>query len=199
MKKLFLFIAIVFISTFYTNAGTLDGVFGMKFGMSQEEVKQIMLKRSDFPLNKIGNSKEAITYGAGKFAGRDIKILYLKFVDNKLSTIGFIYSIDLESEVVDTYQQIKRELVQKYGESELDIEDYSTPYEQGDGYTESAIRLGKATFLSKWTLGSSTNVDINNNIGLFISTGLSVMLLYQDGKLQKLESESDKEKALNDY
>lgn len=199
MKKISLFFLFAILSIVNIDAVNIDGVFGMKFGMPQEEVRQIMLKRSDFPIDKKGITKESLLYGSGKFAGRDIEALYLKFVDNKLSTVAFFFTVDLESKVVDTFREIKSELTEKYGETDMDIEDYTTPYEQGDGYTESAIKLGKASFLTRWTFDSSTNSEIKNYISLSITTSLSVMLLYQDGKLGELESQRDKEKALNDY
>jgi hypothetical protein len=199
MKKMCLFLLFVLVSSANLFAGTLDGVLGLKFGSSREDVRQVMLKRADFPLDKANSTNDDVLYGAGKFAGRDVEVLYLQFVNNKLYSIAFFIPVDLESRLIDTYNEIQSELNEKYYESEEIIENYKEPYEKGDGYAETAIKIGKATFLTRWKFDSSSNNEYYNMITVGITTTMQILLIYKDGALDKVASEKNKAKKLDDY
>src|SRR5665647_729080 len=127
MKKLIVFILFTFVAFENLNASTLDGVLGLKFGCSREEVKQIMLNKPDFQLEKSINSKDELVYSAGIFSGRDVHSLILKFTDDKLYLVIITIKPILESLLIDTYKAMKKEISEKYFNPNDELEDYDFP------------------------------------------------------------------------
>lgn len=199
MNKIICTMLLCFISLNSICANSLDGVFGLRFGCSRESAKQVMLKKADFPIDKINSRNDCLIYGSGTFAGNEIESLFLYFIDNKLYSVIFFISPDLESNVIRTYNKLQKDLNSKYYKSEDIMETYDYPYESGDGFAEAAIKLGKARFATKWFFENPSNNEIRNFIILGISNTMDVALYFNDGALQKIVTDRENEKNMKDY
>lgn len=65
-------------------------------------------------------------------------------------------------------------LVSKYGEPKVSLTDFDYPYEEGDGYEISAVKLEKCRYAAYW---ESIN---NTNIGIAISEFACVKITYEN-------------------
>ena len=105
----------------------------------------------------------------------------------------------LESQTLEIYNDMKNEITNKYYKSTEDFETYKSPYIKGDGYTESAIKLGKAEFDIFWKFKVSQAINTYNYIELSITNDLYIQLNYEDGVIADLVSQRNKEKVITDY
>ncbi|MDR2274302.1 MAG: hypothetical protein LBF27_25565 [Sphingobacterium sp.] len=167
----------------------ISGFYGMDFGASAESCKNIM--KSKGWVIKDDNGK-SIIYKTNKFIGRDA-VICLKFYNNELYEGFAMFIPDLESKVVDLYENISEDISLKFGEPSS-YENYEYPYEKGDGHTVTAIQAGKAEFTSFW----GKKINSQNAISLEISPNLSVFLTYQDSKRVYSVIKNQNEKKLND-
>lgn len=178
---------------------TLDGFFGMKFGSSKESIKKIMLEKPGCNFDTKHSTEDILIFNGLKFAGRDIQFMLFSFTNNKFHTSRVVLVSELESKTVELYNEIKGELNEKYFTTKSDYEFYKSPYEKGDGYTESAIKLGKAEFSAFWKFKNPNSPEGQNIISLEINPSLSISLGYQDGVLIKEVVSKTKEKNYKDY
>lgn len=89
----------------------------------------------------------------------------------------------------DKYYTIFKE---KYGEPDSEFSFFSSPYEDGDGYEMTAVRLEKATFASYWLKRSNTTIAVS------ISKWRQVEVVYENdtnmaikqSELSKMENNS---------
>jgi hypothetical protein len=182
------------------NESTLDAFLGLKFGASIEHVKEIMIAKPDCVLDFENSDNENIIFNGLKFAGRETLLIMFKFINNKFHTAYVFIKPKLESYVIDLYTGIKNEINDKYYITEEDYETYKFPYEKNDGYAETAISLGKASFTSFWKFKNrDTSENIYNYITLDITENLDIRVCYQDGFLAELYINKQKEKNQADY
>ncbi|HEY3371693.1 MAG TPA: hypothetical protein VGK10_12630 [Prolixibacteraceae bacterium] len=175
----------------------LDGFLGIEFGSSLENVKEKFVTKTGIILESIDDENDALFCNGAKFAGRETEMLLFLFFDNKFCK-GVVYiKPNLASKVVDIYSQIRNEINQKYFITELYYETYLNPYEKDDGYTESAISLGKADFSCFWNFMNVGTLE--NTISLIISEKLEIVITYENGNLMKLLVESNELKNSIDY
>lgn len=193
-KVLLLFIII----SITCNAQNLDGFFGIKFGSTREQVKSIMLERKNGKIDLENCSEKKLIFDNVKFAGRMSQFVLFSFVNNKFHTAKVIIKEPLESKVVDVYNDIKTELNTKYFKTTDDFENYKSPYEKGDGYTETAIKVGKLTIAAYWTF-KNPNSDAENLISLEIDEKMLIKIGYQDGLLIKEAVNIKNKENFSDY
>jgi len=177
---------------------TLEGFMGIKFGASSETVKHTMSARPECRLNKQYSTEESLAFEGAMFAGRQTAIILFSFVNNKFYTASVFIIPSLESEAIELFNTIKEELDEKYFSTREYFETYKYPYEKGDGYTESAIKQGKASFIAFWAFQDADSSN-KNFISLEIGKSLSIIITYQDGNLIKEASMLAKEKNYKDY
>jgi len=72
----------------------------------------------------------------------------------------------------ETYEQVRRTLIKKYGEPEKTVQRYLEPFHEGDGYEQEAIRAGRAVFATRW-LDSGEALVVN------ITPDLNVAVTYE--------------------
>jgi hypothetical protein len=192
---------LLFMTISSINAQSIDGFFGMKFGSSVDSIKKAMLSKQGSTIESKFCTDSRLVFTGLKFAGRNALLMRFSFVNNKFHTGTAAFTSDLESKVVDLYNDIKGEINEKYHQSTSDYEQYKYPYEKGDGHTETAIKLGKASFATYWFFKHpiSGNKDYQNSITLEISSNLTISITYQDGMLINEAIEKKKEKNFKDY
>lgn len=183
------------------NGQILEAFLGIKFGSSLESVKEVMLAKPNCILDSENSDCNQLFFEGVKFAGREVLFISFKFIDDKFHTAYVLIRPKLESQTIDLYTEIKDEINTKYFITVEDYESYKTPYEKDDGYTETAIELGKASFSAYWKFKKLTSVydDLDNYITLGITEGLNIQICYQDGELINLAVEREKAKNSDDY
>lgn len=197
MKILITTVLILFCVRAYSQ--NLDSFFGVKFGSPQEAVKKVMLSKPGCKLDTKDSDDNTLVFSGVKFAGRETFLIVFNFVNNKFHTAKVLIPSSLPSKAILLYNEIKSELNEKYYLTLDDFENYEYPYEKGDGYTESAIKLGKATFTAFWVFSNTNSTEDKNSISLQVTETLDILLTYQDGALIKEAVQKRKDQDFKDY
>lgn len=174
----------------------LNGFLGIPFGSNKELVIEKLIEKNG-TLDEENSNKDALFVNGITFGGRQTEVLLLTFFENQFCKAVVIIKPKLESKVVETYKQIKNEITGKYYVSDKDIEAYHLPFMQNDGYTESAISLGKAIFSCYWTFGDSEILE--DYISVSINEDLEIAIAYENGPLMALFVQRKEEKDSLDY
>lgn len=186
------FLVLIFISGNSIAQTELTGAVGLSFGISTENVKSIMSKRSG-TVDQSGPNY--LSYNDVMIGTKKADILFLQFVNNKLHTIKAMFLPEFEAKTQDLYDELKEIITSKYGKSES-YRNFKTPYEDGDGYEMQAVKLGKADISSYWKFPSdriiSLNIESTEKI-IFVS------MVYQDGKLFQEVKQKQENKNMNDF
>jgi hypothetical protein len=159
---------------------SIDGFWGIKFGASVDEISAAM-KAKGAKLHPESSDANALVYAGVQFTQRDVSQINMKFVEAKFYEATVNFPAPEESQVLSQFQTITNELVGVYGEGKL-TKAFEPPYTDGDGYTVSAIKLGKASYFYLWKTNNG------NTIQLQINKDLSMALFYTDKTLEKLKT-----------
>lgn len=176
---------------------TLNGFLGVEFSSSLEITKEKLNERFGLNLSDSNNDPNYLIYNSVTFGGRTTEYMILTFFEDKFSNASVYIKPNLESKVVETYKIIKEEINEKYFVSIDDYEFYEKPYEKDDGYTESAISLGKATFSSYWNFANSGYGM--NCICVEINENLEIIITYQNSNLMEQIVNRNKRNNSLDY
>lgn len=87
------------------------------------------------------------------------------------------------------FENIKNAFINKYGESSNSINHFFDPYELGDGYEMSALRIGKHTRVTRWELDDQL-------VGVMAAKDGKINVLYVSKEQQNKDQE--KKSQLND-
>lgn len=188
MKKIILTLILVTTYTLSHCQGEITGAFGVPFGSSKAQVEMIMSYKGYKMDAKQGTSAtfENIAFGAFKNCAA-----VFKFTGNKLFQITIFLPDVMDSKLIEQYDHVVEELSNKYGKPES-FKNFKSPYKDGDGYETTAIKTGKATFISFWSGGQGS-------ISAEIVTDSYVKVIYQDSVLIKEAINEQKTKNSNDY
>lgn len=158
---------------------SIDGFWGIKFGASVDEISAAM-KAKGAKLHPEVSDANTLVYADVQFTQRDVSQINMKFVEAKFYEAVVKFPAPAESQVLSQFQTITNELVGVYGEGKL-TKAFEPPYVDGDGYTVSALQLGKASFFYLWKTNNG------NTIQLQINKDLSMFLFYTDKTTEKLK------------
>lgn len=173
----------------------LEGFWGIKFGSSQEEVRNIMLTKQGFKYNSNLSTNDRLIFGEGKFAGNYAENLAFVFVDNKFYTSILILKPSSSSKILDFYQEIVDGITKKYFIPDAVTEEYLEPYKKDDGFFETAIKLGKTNIRTRWLLKNPITKDDDSFISVKVDDDMKIYLGYMDGYLMYHNDKKDN----NDY
>ena len=115
-------------------------------------------------------------------------LVWALMADGKLVKVA-VHLATPDHKAREAFKSMKQTLTVKYGLPSADYESYETPYQDGDGFEDQAIRLGKGHFLSVWT--TVTGAD-TSNLGLQISETLTVVISYES---PRWDTEADRRRA----
>jgi len=125
----------------------------------------------------------------GVFAGKDANVL-VSYTPVSHTVHSFLVMFE-KSESFWTAKSNFNELVatytKKYGIPQYIKREFSSPYYEGDGYENSAMRLGKVNYFANWEL-------TEGNIIIYIMQSGSIVVAYQDainGELNKKEKQEN--------
>lgn len=79
-----------------------------------------------------------------------------------------------DSEARRTYDEMRQVLIEKYGKPEKTYAFFMTPYYEGDGFENQAIRVGKGRFASFWNKAAD-----GSSLAIYISERLAVSVEYE--------------------
>lgn len=138
-------------------------------------------------LNLKESNNNTLVYEKVKFAGRHPTWVIISMINGKMHTVRLLFEPKAENQAIELYQDIKRDLNNKYFVSNDDFANFKYPYEEGDGYETLAIKSGSATYAAYWFFvrPGEDDPEIQNGIWLEIDTDLFTILAYQDGRLIK--------------
>jgi len=173
-----------------SNRESLDGLLNIYWGMSSLKAKQLLLEREGVSLDNVKD--ERWTFSGGTIAGYDVFNWMLYFNNDQFYEARVGINVALDAQAITKYKEVKTLLSKKYGTPDVIIENYSYPYEAGDGHEETAIKLGKAKIGADWKTNKTT-------ISLQILTTLDIMLLYQANELSKEAKKNNEKKKLNEF
>lgn len=90
------------------------------------------------------------------------------------------------------YKDLKKTIIDKYGDPKDDYNFFSSPYYEGDGYETSAVKIEKCHYAAIWQEepGPSTT---GYNILLQISKWMQVTLQYENAKNMDIKEREDKQ------
>lgn len=88
--------------------------------------------------------------------------------------------------IYSDYISVKNILSEKYGKPKNDIAQFSYPYEAGDGFTDTAIEVGKARIVATWEGDNWQIMELPSETG-------TVSLIYTSdyAKAEKINKESE--------
>lgn len=189
MKKYFFSaIFIIFIMTM-TSAGfaqahqSLDNFWGIKWDTDIETIKTIIKTKKNCEIEYIDDENIIC---AGKFGGKEATITFY-FHNKKLYKGVVMYPYEI-NKAIRNYNEIKSNLIEKYGTAQFDIEDFESPYYSGDGYEEQAVLLNKAHFGAKWIFSDA------NELGILLTNKLKIAVMYINIQVnEKIRKEEHKE------
>lgn len=177
----------------------LNGFWSVDFGVSVQNAKAHLLnKHENLIIDDENSNDEILCIDNAQFAGRQTSLILIQFINNQFCKSAVYFKPKIDAFIIDDYKKIKNDINSKYFITELDFELYYPPYEKDDGYTESAISLGKATFSSYWKF-TKDNEGFENIIALKITEDLEIVLTYENGKLAKQLYDQHQQKNREDY
>lgn len=124
----------------------------------------------------------------GKFAQENANVyLYYTPLSKKVYRCVVVFDEHTSwSSLKYDYMKFKESLIQKYGDPIRDIHYFSDPYDEGDGYEMSAVRLDKCNYACVW-----------DNITILISNSKHVAIYYDD-PINKELNDTEKDMLIND-
>jgi len=119
---------------------------------------------------------------SGKFLGKTIELYIFGTPTSKLVTHVDAY-FPKQTEwytIKNEYETLKEKVTGIYGNPSEDFAFFSSPYYEGDGYEESAVKIGKCVYSSYW--------DNSNfwSIILTIEKYMQVSISYENSKNMKI-------------
>ena len=111
--------------------------------------------------------------GDARFAGRlfnEDAVVYAAFGQSGLTKINLIL-LTPDHRAREAYASMQQFLARKYGPPASAYAVFEDPYEEGDGYEETALAVGKATISSFWprVQGAALWVEITDQLAVSVS------------------------------
>jgi hypothetical protein len=154
MRRAVWLVSFLFIVLALSFSDPLTGFLGIPFGSTKDQVISAMSARTTIkPL--IWN--DLIAYKNIRFSGRDAEAIFFYFYQDYFCA-SIVTIVPERNRALETYYAIKKDYYTKYGTPHWDREEYSSPYEKGDGYEETALFANKAKISASW------DFDENNAI-----------------------------------
>ena len=141
----------------------------IQWGERVSEIRSKLVSRSFIPgsLDKDGD----LTF-RGEVSGFKASGVVLFATDGGAQKVIVVLATP-DSEARSAYRDIRESLIEKYGQPNHTFETYSRPYFKGDGYEDTAIKVGKLSISTYWLAGASAALSIA------ITKQLSLILSYE--------------------
>lgn len=144
MKKIFLILILVV--SIYAQEKK-EGAFGIVFGSHiTEATKQIVSKGGTQALRE----KNILSFSGLMFAGNSVSLIIVVNQSEQVIKMIIITEDLYETSALRYFDSVVDGLSNKYGNPPIDIEEYYSPYKQGDGFLYQALSLEKAFKYKFW-------------------------------------------------
>lgn len=190
MKRYLLIVLLVSSFTLRAQEKQVDSFLGIKFGSSKSEVLKAMTARGSV-LNSKESKADVQNYDNVKIGNRRVDLFSVRFVDNKVFQADFYFIPKLEANTIDFYNEIVQDITLVYGAGDS-FKNFQKPYEEGDGYELTAIKLGKAKYKTYWTRKNTIVTEI-------IPDAMAIRLEYQDSDLVQIAINKQNEVKKSDF
>jgi hypothetical protein len=200
MKNLMIAIALT-LSMMTADAQTLTGCFGVQFSATQQQVKESMKQK--YPeAELIREDDKILGYTGGTWAGKKAYIWVFSFTSKGLlHTASISLKPSNDPQIWELYEDISKDLAEKYGMQTGEREKWLYPYNASDKYSHgiTALKLGKADIRKTWFFENETpSTDDDNALQISITDDIHVNVRYQDGKLIQEVVKENAEKRKGD-
>lgn len=130
----------------------------------------------------------------GKVGIYDIELFLTKTPKTgKLAKIGIYFDEEITwYNLLGEYKRVRGIIVDKYGSPTSEYSTFLSPYEAGDGYEMTAVKVEKCIYASYWILETM-------NIGVEIKKYGQVMLTYENSANMELLKAERAEKERNTF
>lgn len=186
--KSFLTIAFSILLAFHAHAEpspTIDGLAGIPFGSTAEQVKAAMDTRGAV-LHRNLSTGAHMEFEGGSFSNEDADFWHFYFADGKL----YKASVSLKPgnrQHLDTYERIKKLLEAKYGkpfqETKLEMEPAAL-YEM--------VRSGKAVLEADWKQATPSSRSIACKLFRRAENLVIIRIIYQDDAVESQVADKQK-------
>jgi len=129
----------------------------LPWGANPEKVKMVLRKKY-----KLTDELNGDLLYSGTILGNDVLIRTFFNKNKKLVKVRVVLEPS-EGKVIDTYNEFKEILTEKYGPPKDVYEYFDEPYRKGDGFEEQAIKLGKGHFACFWP-----HANDSSNLALYV-------------------------------
>lgn len=175
-------------SLIQAQTNTLDGFLKSNWGSSKAEVKVNNEVKGYNYYEGEGVDENLLVATGANFAGESNCLIFWKFTSDKLFEGTVIVTPELDAKAMEHYKDIRTKITRKYGTGNT-YESYDYPYEQGDGYWETAFRVGKGSLSTYWSF------EDNNTISMSLDEDLTIKIKYQSTIL--VQEAIEKQEAAN--
>lgn len=186
MKKILLLLLIGLANVCFAQQD-VTSFYSVPFGSTKAEVI-LLMKEKGYILKP--SASKYLTFEKIRYGLRTAHSASFYFYNNKLYKGLILFLPELESKILNTYTGIAEELTEKYGDGES-TEDYTTPFEKGDGYFLTALKTDKLQINTEW-------IKPSGSIELSIAPSTLISISYQDRKLANQAYNEQKTKTNND-
>jgi hypothetical protein len=159
---------------------------GIPWGSDTGTVKEKMMA-AGFTFKKQDEDGDLVFEGS--VLGYDARAYCLMAQGRAVKVMITIYTPDNKAR--ETYNEMKGLLAKKYGEGQY-FKSFDPPYDEGDGYEDQAIGLGKAHFDSFWGEHKGEAGTYPEGLFLTITEELTVRVSYESSDWG---AEADRRKA----
>lgn len=194
MKKTIVLFALLLSNIALAQSPAPDGFWGVKWGTAIAETKKIVLSKPGVKFSK-STDGDALIFENGTWGAFKPSLSVFVHGDEGMHTGKVVIEPSLEAKVFEMYDDVVRELTSKYGAPKHVFKNFTKPYEEGDGYELSAVKLGKATYSTYWMLGDKDSILICTEI----TESASVRVTYQNAVLSGKANEKVKKSNQSEY
>lgn len=160
-------------------------IFGINFGISKEELFKSLEGRY-YQYSEFQNpSPNSIEISWIEVAGRKAYKIIFNFFEDMLCSSEAIFDPEFDEKLLEEYNQMKKEISNKYFQSENDYFEFEPPHYPTDDYSETIKALEKGHLKIECWWNFETNTEFDNYIILKISKKERIHLKYEYTELNR--------------
>jgi len=165
MKRLILLLLIVPAFCFSQNKKALTHFWDIPWGSSIEQAEAIFTERG---FDSIKDENSVITQA--KYEGEEASIILL-FNKAKRFYCGNVVYNSVNTETLSKYDKYRKVLFRRYGEPDMSVEYFESPYKKGDGKEIEAINTENAFYFTEWQFYDNclASISILKNLDVCLS------------------------------
>jgi len=173
------------------------GFLNISFGENKDSVIKGIKERNGV-LDLQNSTEESLIFNNVNFAGREASFVAFHFINDHFCRAMVFLKANLETKTLDLYKDFKNEINERFYKTKQDYEIYETPFQQNDGYIDTAISLGKANFSSFWSFKNDQAKE-EDFISLKINENFFIIITYENGYLMDKYESNRKKNNYQDY